>query len=130
MIDHVLLLLSGVVAGMILYQSAVVAPTLFKSLEIEQTRPVLRKLFPMLFRIAALIGGFMFVLAVVSEADVLVVLVGLLTLLLALVCALMVPSTNRAADEEDTAKFARLHRISVSLTLVVLILNLGWLFFL
>ena len=126
MITNFIVLLSGIVSGFILFQSAINAPLLFKHLTVEQARPLLRTIFPILFRAVAAMGGLMFILSVVSGAKPLVMLVSLLTLLLAVVCALLVPATNRAADKEDTQAFDRLHRISVSLTIGVLLLNLGW----
>ena len=75
----------------------------------------------------AAIGGLMFILSLTSVAEPIVMIVTLLTLLLSLVCAMLVPATNRAADKDDSQAFNRLHRISVSLTVVVLVANLAWL---
>ena len=127
MILNFIILLSGIVSGFILFQSAINAPLLFKHLTIEQARPILRTIFPILFRVVAAIGGLMFILSLTSVAEPIVMIVTLLTLLLSLVCAMLVPATNRAADKDDSQAFNRLHRISVSLTVVVLVANLAWL---
>ena len=55
--------------------------------------------------------------------------IGLITFIFPLICAILVPATNRATDQNNNKKFNILHRISVILTMVVLILNLIWPFY-
>ena len=47
-----------------------------------------------------------------------------LTVALPLLCLALIPATNRAKDEGDSATFKRLHTVSVLLTLIVLAANL------
>jgi hypothetical protein len=42
-----------------------------------------------------------------------------------LICYLIIPKTNQARDEKKDSLFAKLHTVSVSLTLLVLILNIS-----
>ena len=124
-----IILLSGIVAGFILFQSAINAPLLFKYLNIEQARPVLRGIFPVLFVVNAGLGAAIMVIALLIAASTLAIAVGAVTLIGSLSCRLLVPATNLAADQNDNARFARLHRISVIITMAILLINLGWIFF-
>ena len=56
-------------------------------------------------------------------------LVGTITLTAGFVCNSIVGKTNEAKDGGDSKLFANLHRISVILTMSVLIVNLLWIFF-
>ena len=49
-------ILPGIIIGVILFQTVVVAPTVFKSLGAELASPFLRAIFPRLFLFVALFG--------------------------------------------------------------------------
>ena len=40
---------SGIISGMIIFQTSIIAPTVFKTLELSQIRDLLRNVFPKLF---------------------------------------------------------------------------------
>ena len=48
------------------------------------------------------------------------------TTVFAIVCYVIIPATNRATDEGNQKLFNALHRISVSLTVVMLLLNIAY----
>lgn len=121
-------LISGIICGLILCQAAVVAPLIFKSLNIEQARPLLRGIFPILFKVLAVMGVLLAATGYFLSASWIPAAVGLTTLVLAVICVLIIPATNRASDEKDNDKFKKLHRLSVQLTFVILLSNLCWLF--
>ena len=123
------ILLSGIVAGFILFQSAINAPLLFKNLSIDQARPVLRGLFPVLFRVNAALGILILGVGYLLAGSLVASIAGAVTLMGSVICVLLVPATNRAADNDNQAVFNRLHRISVLLTMLVLLTNLVWMFF-
>ena len=50
------------------------------------------------------------------------------TTLFALICYAIIPATNRATDEGNQKKFNLLHKISVYLTVVMLLTNIAFLF--
>jgi len=52
--------------------------------------------------------------------------VSTLTIILMGTCYIIVPATNRARDIGNDLNFKRLHTVSVALTLIVLLVNLGW----
>jgi carbon starvation protein CstA len=122
-------LISGVISGLILFQSIFVAPVVFKELP-EENRPIiLRSLFPKLFKSIA-VGGILFTLVTYLEGSTVLItyFVGLFTFLSGLICNSMINATNKARDEGNQERFATLHRISVMLTVSVLAVNLVWIF--
>ena len=122
-------LISGVICGLILFQSVFVAPVVFKELP-EESRPIiLRSLFPKLFKSIA-VAGILFTLVTYLEGSTVLItyLVGLFTFLSGLICNSMINATNKARDEGNQERFATLHRISVLLTVSVLAVNLMWIF--
>ena len=127
--QNIAILLSGIIAGCILFQSAINAPLLFKYLNIEQARPILRGIFPVLFVVNSVLGGAIVVIALLMSASKLALAAGAATLIGSVFCRLLVPATNLAADQNNQARFALLHRISVIVTMGLLLLNLGWPFF-
>ncbi len=123
------ILLSGVLSGWILFQTAFVAPTVFTKVP-ESARPVfLRSIFPKLFRATAVVGILLLLTTIFdSNAPLVVYVVGAVTFASGFICFAIVPATNKAKDDGDSERFALLHKISVLLTMATLILNLGWVF--
>ena len=126
---QVSVLISGIICGMILFQSAVVAPVVFKSLDGEQAKVFLRSLFPKLFIICAVLGALSLLQSVFwGEPSTSSYGVTLMTIIAMGVCYAIVPATNRARDDGNQKRFAQLHRVSVYLTMSVLLVNLGWIY--
>ena len=126
--NSLLILLSGIISGMIIFQSALVAPTIFSILSEEQAGPFLRKIFPKLFLTITFLGIFSFVIAIFNE-KLLITLIPLTTAILMTICYSLVPMTNRARDDGNAKLFSRLHFVSVSLTVFVLLANISLVFF-
>ena len=115
-------LLNGVVIGIIILQTSVVAPSVFRVLDEEHAGKFLRSLFPKFFVILVAVGilgaAFSFSSQQLNSA-----VVGLLTATLAMIAYLLIPATNRARDEGNNKRFGLLHGASVILTILVLIIN-------
>ena len=114
--NSILVFLSGLISGMIIFQSALVAPTVFKVIPEDQAGPFLRSIFPKLFFSIALIGLFSFLISLFNN-NLMATLIPLSTVVLMTTCYYLVPMTNRARDEGNTTSFNRLHFVSVSITL-------------
>lgn len=123
MMSNILIFFSGLISGMIIFQSALVAPTIFNILSEEQAGPFLRKIFPKLFLTITFLGIFSFVIAIFNE-NLLITLIPLTTAILMAICYSLVPMTNRARDAGNAKLFSRLHFASVSLTIFVLFSNI------
>ena len=122
------ILLSGLICGVILFQTAIIAPSIFKVLSPDNAGPFLRTIFPKLFMFVAMLSLVGFVLSFISSNTTgLIVFFG--SLLFMLICYCIVPMTNRARDAGNDNAFKRLHTVSVVLTMIVLLSNLLWVFF-
>tara|TARA_B100000287_G_scaffold418857_1_gene456356 strand:+ start:396 stop:782 length:387 start_codon:yes stop_codon:yes gene_type:complete len=111
--------LSGVMAGMILFQAALNAPTIFKVFSEEQAGPFLRVIFPKLFLNVAILSLVGLLIAMIGDRLSLQFLF-FSALLLMSIAYLLVPATNKARDEGRDKSFKYLHLISVILTLFTL----------
>lgn len=116
--------------GSIVFQSFVVAPTIFKRLPPESAGVVLRALFPRFFRLGLLCGlsalGALLVLGSITDWSR--TSIPLLLMLAAmtgsqLYALRLVPRINEARDAGSAAegRFKRLHGLSVGLTVAVLL---------
>ena len=127
MFDSIPIFISGLISGMIIFQTSVVAPSVFKTLSEEGAGPFLRSIFPKLFLIILLLGAFQSIISVI-EASIILTIVGFITFSLMLISYLIVHATNKARDENDEKSFKRLHLTSVMLTVIVLFANIAVIF--
>ena len=125
---NLIVFISGLVSGIILYQSIVVANTVFKNLEPGPTSIFLRFIFPKFFIIISFLGLLNFLLALIFKYSFYYMLVGILTLILSTICFLIIPMTNEATDLNNKKKFKVLHTISVVFTMIILIFNISLIF--
>ena len=121
------ILLSGLICGVIIFQTAIIAPSIFKVLSLDNAGPFLRLIFPKLFMFIAMLSLIGLVLSLISSNALgLIVFFG--SFLFMLICYYIVPVTNRARDEGNDIAFKRLHTVSVVLTMLVLLSNFLWVF--
>ena len=109
-------LLAGASLGIIVFQTAVLAPLVFTQLKDGASGPFLRALFPRFFLILAALGLGSALASYFGDFDRGVVQ-GVIALILALIAYALIPSTNRARDEGRKKAFKALHLASVLLTL-------------
>ena len=121
------LLLAGASLGIIVFQTAVLAPLVFTQLKDGSRGPFLRALFPRFFLILAVLG-LGSALGSYFGDFYRGVFLSLIALILALIAYALIPSTNRARDEDRKKAFKVLHLASVLLTLGIGISNLLVLF--
>ncbi len=132
----VLTISAGVWIGAIVFQSAVVAPAVFVDLDEAAARSFLRTLFPRFFRLGLVCGALMLaallgfgVFAGWTATTIALASVTSVMIILEAISLVLVPHINAARDagQAGEAKFARLHRTSVVLTLVILLLGIAFL---
>tara|TARA_Y100000816_G_C25800411_1_gene419226 strand:+ start:93 stop:482 length:390 start_codon:yes stop_codon:yes gene_type:complete len=127
MFDSIPVFISGLISGMIIFQTSVIAPSVFKTLSEEGASPFLRSIFPKLFLIILVLGAFQSVISVI-QASITLTIIGFITFVSMLIAYLIVPATNKARDDNDEKSFKRLHLTSVILTVIVLLANIAVIF--
>ena len=130
MLFNLELIVSGVICGIILLQTSVVAPSVFKYLDQNQTRDLLRAIFPKFFLFILLLASLSFAIGVLNSVKFdFQTIVASLTVVLSILCYIIIPSTNEAKDKNNQKKFKFLHNVSVISTVIILITNLSLVFF-
>ena len=121
--------ISGTSAGIILFQSFIVASSIFKVLPEDNAGMLLRNLFPKFFlflaalALAALATGLIYRLEFFP-----LVFMQFVNFIFFVICYSLIPATNKARDEDNKKTFGMLHTVSVLLTLLALIINLSLVF--
>ncbi len=124
------ILISGISAGVILFQSFVVASSIFKVLPEDNAGILLRNLFPKFFLFLAALALAALAIGLVYRLEFFpLVFMQLVNFILFVICYSLIPATNKARDEDNKKTFGMLHTVSVLLTLLALIINLSLVFF-
>ena len=122
-----LIFVAGIICGVVLFQSSIIAPTVFRVLDLEDAGAFLRKVFPRFFTLIMACSLLMLVLVVLSDSsDKSRFMLPVANLVFSGVSYLVIPATNRAKDDGEEKKFKALHSLTVTLTLLMLILNVSW----
>jgi len=123
-LENIPILLHGAVAGLILYQSAIVAPNVFLLLPPENSSLILRTVFPSFF-LTILVLSLLSSLCSLLYLNWSTAVIGGVSASLSMVAYLMIPITNRSRDEGNNEQFNRLHLLSVVITLIILLLSIS-----
>ena len=122
-------IISGAICGIILLQTSVIAPIVFKYLDQNQTRDLLRAIFPKFFLYIIFLGTLSLIISLVNQIKIDgQIIIGTITVMLSLLCYLIIPATNEAKDKNNQKKFKLLHKISVTSTVIILVTNLSSVF--
>ena len=120
--SNLITLLCGLVAGTIVFHSAIVAPTVFRTLSEHDASVFLRTIFPKFFVFLTFVNVINFFLALIDGQFAVTVMAAISAVLMGIAYGI-IPMTNRSRDEGLQQRFAQLHRVSVLLTVAVLIIN-------
>jgi hypothetical protein len=120
-----ILAIISVWSGVIIFFSAVVAPTVFKSLEEKEAGVFLRAFFPKYYNFGILLGiaGLIYIFFMGDMDSLLLGLIALMTIL-TISGKLMIPVINNARDTSNEKSFKIYHLISVLMNVVTLIVGL------
>jgi hypothetical protein len=120
-----ILVIISVWSGVIIFFSAVVAPTVFKSLEEKEAGVFLRAFFPKYYNFGILLGiaGLIYIFFMGDMDSLLLGLIALMTIL-TISGKLMIPVINNARDTSNEKSFKIYHLISVLMNVVTLIVGL------
>ena len=125
MLKHLPLFLTGIISGLIIYQSAMIAPSINKLLSTQDASTYLRFIWPKFFLIISFLSIVGFIIIQFSNQDQSFAKIALIvSSVLMLICFFAVPSMNDARDSGKQSLFFILHAASMIFTLIVLIINL------
>lgn len=129
-IKHIPLIISGLITGIILYQSLMIAPSINKLLSTQDASLYLRYIWPKFFLIIALMSLVCGLILVYFNPDQNTAKIfSFLSLFLMLVCYFMIPFMNDAKDSGSDTLFIILHAGSMILTLITLVINMLFIVF-
>ena len=120
--------LPGSIAGIIIFQVAIIAPVLSKTLDIETFGKVIRKIWPKFFILLSVLGLGSIAASYLETNSMYLLSISIFTFVACFLCYAIIPATNRASDNGDKKRFNLLHKTSVYLTVAVLLLNIVYLF--
>ena len=122
MIEQVSIYLTAMVLGIMLFFSFVIAPVVFTTLDEDNARKFIRRIFPFYYNVNLAISfvvllTFLFL----SKLGVDFYLILLITILFATSNYLLMPLINKYRDEKQDKKFKYSHFISVVINFVQMI---------
>ena len=117
----------GLIVGAIILKVAIIAPTMFKTLDSSNFGKAIRPLWPKFFAMVLVLSIFSLITVYLhSDLSVYHTIIAVSSIVLAAICYVIIPATNRATDNGDHKTFKILHRISVSFTVILLFLNIAF----
>ena len=125
---YFIVFISGIIFGIIFFQSFISAPLIFKHIDKRNSSVYIRKVFPRIFLIIPLLSIISLVVSYfqLKFCSTELLIVCLTSIFFPLICYLLIPSTNRATDSGNSKKFKMLHTVSVLLTFIVFLINIYW----
>ena len=129
MLFNLELIISGTICGIILLQTSVIAPSVFRYLDQSQTRDLLRAIFPKFFLFILILASLSLMVGILNNVKFdIQIIIASLTVALSILCYIIIPSTNEAKDKNNQKKFKFLHNVSVISTVIILITNFSLVF--
>ena len=118
--------------GVIVFFSAIIAPTVFKTLDEKSAGVFLRAFFPKYYLFAIVIGLAALASIMIFNiemSNILYIAIVSMTIL-SIISRFMIPIINNARDmgEKGKQKFNRLHAMSVSLNVITLVIGLFFIY--
>lgn len=118
--------------GVIVFFSAIIAPTVFKTLDEKSAGVFLRAFFPKYYLFAIVIGLAALASIMIFNiemSNILYIAIVSMTIL-SIISRFMIPIINNARDmgEQGKQKFNRLHALSVSLNVITLVIGLFFIY--
>ena len=114
MIEQISIYLTSMILGIMLFFSFVIAPVVFTTLDEENARKFIRRIFPFYYNVNLGISLIvLFIFLFLSKLGVDFYLILAITLLFAASNYLLMPLINKYRDEKQDKKFKYSHFISV-----------------
>lgn len=122
MIEQASIYLTAMILGIMLFFSFVIAPVVFTTLDEDNARKFIRRIFPFYYNVNLAISFIVLLLFLfLSKLGVDFYLILLITILFATSNYLLMPLINKYRDEKQDKKFKYSHFISVVINFVQMI---------
>ena len=122
MIEQLSIHLIAMILGIMLFFSFVIAPVVFTSLDEDNARKFIRRIFPFYYNVNLAISFIVLLLFLfLSKLGLDFYLILLITILFAISNYLLMPLINKYRDEKQDKKFKYSHFISVVINFVQMI---------
>jgi len=122
MIEQVGIYLTAMILGIMLFFSFVIAPVVFTTLDEDNARKFIRRIFPFYYNVNLAISFIVLLLFLfLSKLGVDFYLILIITILFAISNYLLMPLINKYRDEKQDKKFKYSHFISVVINFVQMI---------
>jgi len=122
MIEQVSIYLTAMILGIMLFFSFVIAPVVFTTLDEDNARKFIRRIFPIYYNVNLMISFVVLLIFLfLSKLGVDFYLILLITILFATSNYLLMPLINRYRDEKQDKKFKYSHFISLVINFVQMI---------
>ena len=122
MIEQVSIYLTAMILGIMLFFSFVIAPVAFTTLDEDNARKFIRRIFPFYYNVNLAISFIVLLLFLfLSKLGFDFYLILLITILFAISNYLLMPLINKYRDEKQDKKFKYSHFISVVINFVQMI---------
>ena len=119
MIEQISIYLTSMILGIMLFFSFVIAPVVFTTLDAENARKFIRRIFPFYYNVNLGISLIvLFIFLFLSKLGVEFYLILAITLLFAASNYLLMPLINKYRDEKQDKKFKYSHFISVVINFI------------
>ena len=128
MIEQISIYLTSMILGIMLFFSFVIAPVVFTTLDEENARKFIRRIFPFYYNVNLGISILiLLIFLIISKIGMDFYIFLVITILFAISNYILMPLINKFRDEKQDKKFKYSHFISViinfvQMTLIVLIL--------
>ena len=122
MIDQIGIYLTSMILGIMLFFSFVIAPVIFTTLDDENARKFIRRIFPFYYNVNLVIS-FIVLLTFffLSKFGIEFILILTITILFAISNYYLMPLINKYRDEKQNKKFKYSHFISVLINFIQMI---------
>ena len=122
MIEQLSIYLIAMILGIMLFFSFVIAPVVFTTLDEDNSRKFIRRIFPFYYNVNLAISFIVLLLfLLLSKLGVDFYLILIITILFAISNYLLMPLINKYRDEKQDKKFKYPHFISVVINFVQMI---------
>ena len=114
MIEQVSIYLPAIILGIMLFFSFVIAPVIFTTLDEDNARKFIRRIFPFYYNVNLLLSFILLIsFLLLSKLGIDLYLVLIISLLFAISNYFLMPLINKYRDQNEQKKFKYLHFLSV-----------------